>query len=154
MSRNGPEMAMDYVRHGEIQGRSLVFFKAHCPCILPCLTQSITKDLPGLKSIIQALQIRLSTVLIKAGSIKVNNFISGACKCTAMVFFREEKGRLYTIPLITNLWCQPRLFSSSFIRCLCDQQRNKVTKMLGFYSVKSSTILRQSSLKRDFDDAT
>ena len=26
------------VRHGEIQGRSLVFFKAHCPCILPCLT--------------------------------------------------------------------------------------------------------------------
>ena len=29
---------MDYVRHGEIQDRSLVFFKAHCPCILPCLT--------------------------------------------------------------------------------------------------------------------
>ena len=32
---------MDYGRHGEIQGRSLVFFKAHCPCILPCLTQSM-----------------------------------------------------------------------------------------------------------------
>ena len=32
---------MDYVRHGKIQGRSQVFFKAHCPCILPCLTQSI-----------------------------------------------------------------------------------------------------------------
>ena len=30
--------SMDYVRHGEIQGRSFVFFKAHCPCILPCLT--------------------------------------------------------------------------------------------------------------------
>ena len=29
---------MDYVRHGEIQGRSLVFFRAHRPCILPCLT--------------------------------------------------------------------------------------------------------------------
>ena len=29
---------MDYVIHGEIQGRSMVFFKAHCPCILPCLT--------------------------------------------------------------------------------------------------------------------
>ena len=29
---------MDYVRHGEIQSRSLVFFKAYCPCILPCLT--------------------------------------------------------------------------------------------------------------------
>ena len=29
---------MDYVRHGKIQGRSLVFFKARCPCILPCLT--------------------------------------------------------------------------------------------------------------------
>ena len=28
---------MDYVRHGEIQNRSLVFFRAHCPCILPCL---------------------------------------------------------------------------------------------------------------------
>ena len=32
--------SMDYVRHGEIQGRTLVFFKAHCPCILPCLTYS------------------------------------------------------------------------------------------------------------------
>ena len=29
---------MDYVRHGEVQGRSLVFFKAHCHCVLPCLT--------------------------------------------------------------------------------------------------------------------
>ena len=29
---------MDYVRDGEIQGRSLVFLKAHCPCILPFLT--------------------------------------------------------------------------------------------------------------------
>ena len=29
---------MDYVKHGEIQGRSLVLFKAHCPCILPCLS--------------------------------------------------------------------------------------------------------------------
>ena len=29
---------MDYVRHGEIQGHSLVFFRAHWPCILPCLT--------------------------------------------------------------------------------------------------------------------
>ena len=27
-----------YVRYGEIQGCSLVFCKAHCPCILPCLT--------------------------------------------------------------------------------------------------------------------
>ena len=78
--------------------------------------------------------------------IKVNNFISGARKCTAMVFFREEKGRLYTIPLITNLWCQPRLFSSSFIRCLCDQQRNKVTKMLGLYSVQSSIDSRPFNL--------
>ena len=33
--------AMDYVRHGEIQGCSLVLFKAHCPCILPCLTCSM-----------------------------------------------------------------------------------------------------------------
>ena len=29
---------MDYARHGEIQGRSLVFLKAHCPYISPCLT--------------------------------------------------------------------------------------------------------------------
>ena len=29
---------MDYVRDGDIQGRSLVFLKAHCPCILPSLT--------------------------------------------------------------------------------------------------------------------
>ena len=29
---------MDYVIDGEIQGRSLVFLKAHCPCILPSLT--------------------------------------------------------------------------------------------------------------------
>ena len=32
------ENFMDYVRHGKIQGRSSVFFKSHCPCILPCLT--------------------------------------------------------------------------------------------------------------------
>ena len=32
---------MDYVRHGEIQGRTLVFFKSHSPCILPCLRQSM-----------------------------------------------------------------------------------------------------------------
>ena len=29
---------MDYVRDGEIQGSSLGFFKAHCPCTLPGLT--------------------------------------------------------------------------------------------------------------------
>jgi hypothetical protein len=29
---------MDYVRHGKIQGRSLAFLLAHCPCILPSLT--------------------------------------------------------------------------------------------------------------------
>ena len=34
---------MDYVRHGEIQGRFLVFFRAHCPCILPCLTKFILR---------------------------------------------------------------------------------------------------------------
>ena len=28
-------LPMDYVRDGEIQGRSLVFLKVHCPCILP-----------------------------------------------------------------------------------------------------------------------
>ena len=28
----------DFVRHGEIQGSSLVFFKVHCPCVLPSLT--------------------------------------------------------------------------------------------------------------------
>ena len=32
---------MDCVRDGEILGRSLVFLKAHCPCILPRLTQSM-----------------------------------------------------------------------------------------------------------------
>ena len=32
---------MDYVRHVKIHGRSLVFFEAHCPCILPSLTCSI-----------------------------------------------------------------------------------------------------------------
>ena len=31
-------VSMDYVRDGDIQGRSLVFLKAHCPCILPSLT--------------------------------------------------------------------------------------------------------------------
>ena len=42
---------MDYVKDGERQGRSFVFFKAHCPCILPSLDesfpffQSITFDL-------------------------------------------------------------------------------------------------------------
>ena len=30
--------ALIYMDYGEIQGRSLVFFKAHCPCLLPCLT--------------------------------------------------------------------------------------------------------------------
>ena len=30
--------SMDYVRDGEIQGRSLVFLEVHCPCILPSLT--------------------------------------------------------------------------------------------------------------------
>ena len=29
---------MDYVRDGEIQGRSLVYLKNHCPCILPSMT--------------------------------------------------------------------------------------------------------------------
>ena len=29
---------LDYVRDGDIQGRSLVFLKAHCLCILPSLT--------------------------------------------------------------------------------------------------------------------
>ena len=29
---------MDHVRDGEIQGRSFVFLKVHCPCILPSLT--------------------------------------------------------------------------------------------------------------------
>ena len=28
-------LIMDYVRDGDIQGRSFVFLKAHCPCILP-----------------------------------------------------------------------------------------------------------------------
>ena len=37
-SGNTFEESMDYIRHGEIQGRSLVFFRAHCPCILPRLT--------------------------------------------------------------------------------------------------------------------
>ena len=32
------KLPMDYVRNGEIQGPSLVVFKAHCPCILPSLT--------------------------------------------------------------------------------------------------------------------
>ena len=32
-----PEFSMDYVRDGEIQGRSLVFLKANCLCILPSL---------------------------------------------------------------------------------------------------------------------
>ena len=31
-------LIMDYVRDGDIQGRSFVFLKAHCPCILPSLT--------------------------------------------------------------------------------------------------------------------
>ena len=30
--------SMDYVKHGKIQGCSMVFIKAHCLCILPCLT--------------------------------------------------------------------------------------------------------------------
>ena len=30
--------ALIYMDYDEIQGRSLVFFKAHCPCLLPCLT--------------------------------------------------------------------------------------------------------------------
>ena len=88
---------------------SLLYF-CHCPCILPCLTQSITKDLPGLKSIIQALQIRLSTVLIKAGSIKVNNFISGACKCTAMVFFQGGKGAFVYHPPYHKLMVPAKAF--------------------------------------------
>ena len=37
---------MDYVRDGEIQSRSFVFLKVHCPCILPSLTQSIPKNIP------------------------------------------------------------------------------------------------------------
>ena len=32
------QFTMDYVRHGKIQGHSLIFLKSHCPCILPCLT--------------------------------------------------------------------------------------------------------------------
>ena len=42
---------MDYVRDGDIQGRSLVFLKAHCPCILPPLTQSIASDSVSLYSV-------------------------------------------------------------------------------------------------------
>jgi hypothetical protein len=34
---NLANISMDYVRHGEIQSPSLVFFKRHCPCILPSL---------------------------------------------------------------------------------------------------------------------
>ena len=29
---------MDYVRDGNIQGRSMLFLKVNCPCILPSLT--------------------------------------------------------------------------------------------------------------------
>ena len=36
-NNNNAEL-MDYVIDGDIQGRFLVFFKAHCPCILPSLT--------------------------------------------------------------------------------------------------------------------
>ena len=32
---------MDYVRDGDIQGRSSVFSKVHCLCILPSLTLSM-----------------------------------------------------------------------------------------------------------------
>ena len=32
------QQRMHYVRDGEIQGRSSVFLKVHCPCILPSLT--------------------------------------------------------------------------------------------------------------------
>ena len=32
---------MDYVRNDETQGRSSVFFKAQCPCILPYLIYSL-----------------------------------------------------------------------------------------------------------------
>ena len=35
---------MDYVRDGEIKRRSLVFLKAHCPCLLPCLTYSVSHN--------------------------------------------------------------------------------------------------------------
>jgi hypothetical protein len=31
-------LVMDHNRDGGIQGRSLVFLKTHCPCILPSLT--------------------------------------------------------------------------------------------------------------------
>ena len=43
LAKKNQNLNMDYVRHVKIQGRSLVFFKTHCPCILPCLTQSMTR---------------------------------------------------------------------------------------------------------------
>ena len=112
----------------------------------------ITEDLPGLKSIIQTLYVRLSTALIK-----VNNFISGARKCTAMVFFQGGKGAFVYHPPYHKLMVPAKAFFIIFYQiCLCDQQRNKVTKMMGLYSVKSSIDSRsfKCTLKSDLEDAT
>ena len=49
---------MDYVRHGEIQDRSLFFFKTHCPCIL-----TIILEFPYSIELCYILHIRMAWVL-------------------------------------------------------------------------------------------
>ena len=93
---------MDYARRGEIQSGSLVFFKVHCPCILPCLTQSILKGNYWILKI--RWMGRCQNLTLRSKMIRI--FLN--------FFFIEEyhfKSTLFVIDIFYNINSQITLFS-------------------------------------------
>ena len=101
------------------------------------------KDLPVVLNFCQAninnsaLQVGLNTVLIQ-----IKNFISGACKCTAKVFSGRKRGVCIPSPLSQTYGASQGFFHhllsdvSAISTEIRGENRSKVTKMLGLYSVK------------------